>query len=258
MRQYDIINSFTKELVAKNCIACAYLSGSYARKREDEYSNIDFSFALNPLNEIDFYDNYYKILSKYGRIIYHKNKRNKDICIIYSEENGFCLNINIHICDLEKLSLTSDILVLYDPNHYLDKVEVKTCYQENEIGEKIDLLSLKSLEFMRIYKRNDLAIMLDLTSQIHDLYVEVYRYYKDKDNSFLNKKEFLSVLDKNERMNYIKILREIKLDTLKEAVYLMLNEINGIILNFDLNVAKEFDYDFFIYALNIVKKRSEK
>ena len=107
---------------------------------------------------------------------------------------------------------------------------------------------------MRMYKRNDLAIMLDLTSQIHDLYVQIYRYYKDKESSLLNKKEFLSVLDKNERMNYIKILKLIKIDTLKEAVYLMLNEINNIILNFDLNVAKEFDYDSFIYVLNIIKK----
>ena len=43
---------------------------------------------------------------------------------------------------------------------------------------------------MRMYKRNDLAIMLDLTSQIHDLYVQIYRYYKDKESSLLNKKEF--------------------------------------------------------------------
>ena len=254
MRQYDIINNFTKELAFKKYIACAYLSGSYARKREDEYSNIDFNFALNPLNEADFYDNYYKILSKYGRIIYHKNQSNKEIKLIYSEENGFCLEINIHIFGLDKIFSNTDILVLYDPNHYLDKIEIETSYQGTEINEKIDLLSLKALEFMRMYKRNDLAIMLDLTSQIHDLYVQIYRYYKDKDNSLLNKKEFLSVLDKNERMNYIKILKLIKLDTLKEAVYLMLNEINNIILNFDLNVAKEFDYDFFIYVLNIIKK----
>ena len=97
MKQYDIINSFIKQLIDNKYINCAFLLGSYARKREDEYSNIDFYFVLNSEYEEDFYNNYFKLLSKYGKIIYHKNINHKDIIVVYSEDNlGLILNINIH------------------------------------------------------------------------------------------------------------------------------------------------------------------
>ena len=95
MKQYDIINGFIKELVRNNYLKCAFLEGSYARKREDEYSNIDFHLVLS---DDDFFENYFNILSKYGKIIYHKNIDNRKIIIVYKkDENDVNLNINIII-----------------------------------------------------------------------------------------------------------------------------------------------------------------
>ncbi len=256
MKQYEIINNFTKTLIEKKYIDLAFLSGSYARKREDEYSNIDFYFVLNEKYEEDFYNDYYKLLSNYAPIIYNKNIDNKDIIIVlqgkqYSQDID--LNINIHITDLSDLNLNNDILPLYDPHHLLDKIDSNNNYSFKEIGKFIDELALYGLDFERMYKRNDILIMLAIVSDSLDNYVKIYRYYKNQENSKLNKKEFLSVLDKNERIYFINILKNIKIDTLKNAIILILDGIYQILMKLDLNVASEFDYDFYTYVLNKLK-----
>lgn len=254
MKQYDIINSFTKVLIDNKYLICAFLMGSYGRKREDEYSNIDFYFVLNNEYEEDFYHNYLSILNKYGKIIYHKNNNNKDLIIVYKEDvMGLILNINIHITDLSDVVISNDILSLYDPNHLLDKLNDDISFTYKEIGKKIDNISLNSLEFMRMYKRNDIAIMFDLTNKILNDYVCITRYYKDKTSSKLEKKEFLAVLSKEERLRFVNILKKIRIDTLKEAIILMMEDVSNILMKLDLHVASQFDYDFYMYMLNKIK-----
>lgn len=254
MKQYDIINSFIKQLIDNKYINCAFLLGSYGRKREDEYSNIDFYFVLNSEYEEDFYNNYYKLLSKYEKIIYHKNINHKDIIIVYSEDNlGLILNINIHITDLSDVDIDNDILPLYDPYHLLDKINDDISFSYEEIGGKIDNIALNALEFSRMYQRNDIAIMFDLTNKILNDYVCVTRYYKDKKSSKLEKKEFLAVLSKEERLRFVNILKHIRIDTLKDAIVLMMEDISNILMKLDLNVASKFDYDFFMYMFMKIK-----
>ena len=254
MKQYDIINSFIKQLIDNKYINCAFLLGSYARKREDEYSNIDFYFVLNSEYEEDFYNNYFKLLSKYGKIIYHKNINHKDIIVVYSEDNlGLILNINIHITDLSDVDIDNDLLSLYDPYHLLDKINDDISFSYEEIGGKIDNIALNALEFSRMYQRNDIAIMFDLTNKILNDYVCVTRYYKDKKSSKLEKKEFLAVLSKEERLRFVNILKHIRIDTLKEAIILMMEDISNILMKLDVNVASKFDYDFFMYMFMKIK-----
>ena len=252
MKQYDIINNFTKTLIEKKYINLAFLSGSYARKREDEYSNIDFYFVLNDKYEEDFYNNYYKLISSYGPIIYNKNINNKDIILVL-KTCDLDLNINIHITDLTDLDLNNDILPLYDPYHLFEKIDANISYSPAEIGQFIDKLALYGLDFERMYKRNDILIMYGIVSDALDNYVKIYRYYKNHEASKLNKKEFLSVLDKNERIYFINILKHIKIDSLKAAIILILSGIYEILMKLDLKVASEFDYDFYNYVLNKLK-----
>ena len=256
MKQYEIINNFTKNLIEKKYINLAFLSGSYARKREDEYSNIDFYFVLNEANEEEFYNNYYKLLSVYGPIIYNKNIDNKELIIVLKENQyslDLDLNINIHITDLSDLDLNNDIIPLYDPHHLLDKIDVNITYSPKEIGHFIDQLALFGLDFERMYRRNDILIMFAIVSDCLDNYVKIYRYYKNQESSKLNKKEFLSVLNKDERMYFINILKNIKIDSLKVAIVLILNKIYEILMKLDLQVASECDYDFYSYVLNKLK-----
>ena len=124
MKQYDIINNFTQTLIERKYINLAFLSGSYARKREDEYSNIDFYFVLNDKYEEDFYNDYYKLLSSFGTIIFNKNIDNKDIILVLKTID-LDININIHITDLNDLDLNNDILPLYDPYHLFDKIDIR-------------------------------------------------------------------------------------------------------------------------------------
>lgn len=252
MKQYDIINNYTKALIERKYINLAFLSGSYARKREDEYSNIDFYFVLNDKYEEDFYNDYYKLLSSFGTIIFNKNIDNKDIILVLKTID-LDININIHITDLNDLDLNNDILPLYDPYHLFERIDANISYSPAEIGQFIDKLALYGLDFERMYKRNDILIMYSIVSDALDNYVKIYRYYKNQDSSKLNKKEFLSVLDKNERIYFINILKHIKIDSLKFAMILILDGIFQILMKLDLNVASEFDYDFYNYVLNKIK-----
>ena len=252
MKQYDIINNFTKTLIERKYINLAFLSGSYARKREDEYSNIDFYFVLNDKYEEDFYNDYYKLLSSFGTIIFNKNIDNKDIILVLKTID-LDININIHITDLNDLDLKNDILPLYDPYHLFERIDANISYGPAEIGQFIDKLALYGLDFERMYKRNDILIMYSIVSDALDNYVKIYRYYKNQESSKLNKKEFLSVLDKNERIYFINILKHIKIDSLKFAMILILDGIFQILMKLDLNVASEFDYDFYNYVLNKFK-----
>ena len=253
MKQYDIINGFISELKNKNLLKCAFLEGSYARKREDEYSNIDFHLVL--LDD-DFFDNYYKRLSKYGKIIYHKNIDNREIIIVFKKdinESDVNLKINIHISDIKDINTNNDVLVLYDKDKLLDNIDFSLSYTYQEIGKMIDDIALLSLDFIRMYKRGDIAIMFDIVKKIEYNYIAILRYSKDKASAKLNKKEILSIIDKDEKINYINILKKMKIDSLKEDVQLILDEVAKLLPYLDLNVASEFDYDFFNYIVNEVK-----
>ena len=257
MKQHDLINSFTKILVENQYINCAFLMGSYARGSEDEFSNIDFYFLLNVNKREDFFKNYYKIIAKYGKIIYHKNFLNKEIKVIYEDDCvNLCLNlsVNIHIIDSNNIHITNDILPLYDNCHFLENIDTNLAYTCKDIGKMIDDVAIYALDFNRFYMRRDLAIMLDIAHKIENNYVCIVRYYRDKNSSKLVRKEFLSILTKEERIRYTNILKKLKYDTLVECVNLMLEDISNILVNLDLNVVNEFDYDFFIYVCKVLKK----
>ena len=95
--------------------------------------------------------------------------------------------------------------------------------------------------------------MFDLTNKILNDYVCVTRYYKDKKSSKLEKKEFLAVLSKEERLRFVNILKHIRIDTLKDAIILMMEDISNILMKLDVNVASKFDYDFFMYMFMKIK-----
>jgi len=245
MKQYDLINSLIDVLVKNDMLDCAFVMGSFARGKEDDYSNIDLYLKLNIYYEDSFFNNDYRIFESYRKIIFFEKKDNHIYNIIYDDD----INLIVHLTNLKDFEVTNDILKVYDPNNMLSIASNYSLeYSSKEIGNIINDLSLDCFNFIRFNLRYDLPIMFDTALSIFKKYSIILRYSKDPNSSKLKLKEILSVLTFDERKRYVEILSNLKLDSLLNAVKMILDDLSDVITKLDVNVAMYYDYDFLMYV----------
>lgn len=249
MKQYDLINKIIDQLVNKDYIQYAFLKGSLASGNEDVYSNVDMFVKLKLEKEEEFFANYIQILESYKDILFSKQYEFELIKVIYIDS----LNLNIHFVDeLKYLSINDPIVKLHDPDNILDDIyDYSLELSDKEIADIVDEMSLKCYDFYRLFLRNEYTVIMDVVSKIHELYSYVLHYYYSKENSKLGIKKIFNNMDVEGRKRYIAILKEWKLDSVKNCVLMMMEDVYNIVCGFNINIANHLNFDFF----NDIKKK---
>ena len=122
---------------------------------------------------------------------------------------------------------------------------------DEEIASVVDEISLACYDFYRLYLRNEYTVIMHVVSKIHELYSIILHYYYSKEDSKLGIKKIFNNMDVVGRKRYVSILKEWKLDSVKNCVLMMLNDVYSIVCGFNINIANHMNFDFF----NDMKKK---
>lgn len=254
MKQYAVINTIVDELIKRKLINVCYIKGSFARSEEDEYSNIDLFCNFLTGEEGEFNKIKYEIFEKYSPIIFFKSKKDVDY-VVYIDG----ININLHHVYLNKegiIDLKGDkVLIIYNPNNVLFNTNRNSEleYDDTEIGEIIDEISLNALEFYRNSMRNDYPLMIRIASDIYYSYSKVIHYYMDKSTSKLGAKNILKNMDIDARRHYIEIVKKFNFNTLKDFIMSIFIDLDNILISLPVSIASKFNYDFFKFVQEKIK-----
>lgn len=248
MKQYDLINKVVDVLVNNGYIQYAFLKGSFANGKEDVYSNVDIFIKLRVEKEEEFFANYLYLLETYNQIIFYKQYEYKKIRVIYKDS----INLNINfINELKYLTIDDSIVKLYDPDNLLEDIyEYTLQLSDSEIASIVDEMSLKCYEFHRLFLRNEFPVIMHTVEGIHELYSLILHYYYSKEDSKLGIKKVFTNMEVEGRKRYVEILKEWKLDSIKHCVIMMMEDVYKIIVGFNLNIANQFNFDFFMDMKN--------
>lgn len=249
MRQYELINKIIEILVDNQYIHYAFLKGSFACGKEDNYSNVDIYLKLKIDKEEEFFENYVYILESYRPILFLKAKEFKEIRVIYDDN----INLNLYLIDdLKRLNIKHSIVKLYDPDNLLEDIyDYSLMLSDEEIAGVVDEISLACYDFHRLYLRNEYTVIMHVVSKIHELYSIILHYYYSKEDSKLGINKIFTNMDVEGRKRYIAILKEWKLDSVKKCVLMMLDDVFNIVCGFNINIANHMNFDFF----NDMKKK---
>ena len=247
MKQYTLINKIVGELDNRDYLKACYISGSFGRKEEDEYSNVDIYVCIHTKDESNFETNKLAIFEMYGEIIYHRQDNEVDT-IIYRD--GVMLRFHKVFQNVNGIiEVDNNAIIIY--NNYgiiKNNLSNQNEFSYIEIGKLIDSLSINALEFSRNYRRNDYPIILRLSSDIHYQYSMIKHYISNPRQAKLGAKNILKSLNSDERKAYVEIIKAYSFQNLKQFVLMILNDLDKALVAMPVMVAQNFDYDLFAFV----------
>ena len=243
MKQYDLINKIIDGLVSNHYIHYAFLKGSFANGSEDVYSNVEIYVKLRIEKEDEFFASYLQIFELYKPIIFFKQYEYSFINIVYKDY----INLKVHfVDDLKNVNIDNHIVKLYDPDSVLDDLyDYNLELSDYEIASVVDEMSLKCYEFHRLFLRNEYSVIMHVVSDIHRLYSMIMHYKFSKKDSMLGINKVFTNMAIDDRKRFVEILMLWKLDTIKDCVCMMMEDVYNVITSFSLDIANNFNFDFY-------------
>jgi len=251
LKQYEAVEAVAKRIIADGLAQALLLKGSLARKRSDEYSDVDF-YAIVRENDLPaFLERRLDYLNAYMPILYHSEADFVGPQIVCVYENG--LHFDLYTVTREQLNSFDRIAVLYDPLHLLDDYQpLPLSLSPEEIGKLVGSLCFSALEFHTAYMRQDGLFALRLANHIAaDLGMYLRTVY-DPEFAKIGLKGFGSHLEDAVRKNYLEILKKLKMETVLEAVQLMFVLLDSYISNLPIKIAEHLNFDFYFYIKRLI------
>lgn len=153
-RQKDAIEAVLESLKRDQAVKAVFLKGSIARKEDDEYSDVDMYCMTGEEDLPGFLVRRLDHLRAYGRLIYHSEVNFVGPQVVAVFEDG--LHFDLYSVTPSSLKNTDEILVLYDPEQYLENYHPQDlALLPQEMARAIDEFSFTLLEYEAACLRGD-------------------------------------------------------------------------------------------------------
>ena len=256
MKQNIIINKLVKELIDLEYISACYLGGEFGLKQEDEYSIIELYCLFITQYEEDFDAIKLKLFEKIRSVLFYekqiniKEKENIDY-VVFDDETI----LRLHHVYLEKdghIYIDRNNVIIYNQNNELIQKDYSDYELTNkDIGGLVDKISNDALLFYHEYKKNNYPCMINIASSIFNNYSIFLRANNNVTKAKRGVNGIMRDIDECERSNYIDIIRNCSFNKLKIFITLILKNVNKMLVNQPIEVAKYFNHDYFKFVYSL-------
>ena len=245
MRQYEAIEIITEYMNKLPEVEFIFLAGSLINNSEDECSDINYYCGV-VRNSVDtFKMKLLNVLEKYHQVLYYQEIDSTHIKFIY--DNAVILILNIVYTD--EITVPEKYCSLYDAKGVLkDKYYINHKLLDCEIAQLINEFSVLLLEFKTAYIRKDVVYSLDLCVELSEKLGLFLRAIDNPNNQIMSMKKCFESLSKEHRLEYSKIIKEIKYNSLLNSVQLMVLMMNQEVQIISLEIGQYVNFDLYQLA----------